>query len=122
MAITSPAAKAYSNQRARVTANLVEKAVRTIDQFLVETVDYLAIPEVAALFAEYINVATTQLRKDEIAAEVISDDAASDGRPIATFGKILELKYTLEQLQNAINVGDLRQLLSKLASDSTPIF
>lgn len=120
--ITSPEAKKFSNERARLAANLVERAMRTIDQFLIETVDYLAIPEVATLFAEFINGGTSSDRKAEISAIVIDDNAGLDGRPIATFGKILELKYTLEQIQNAINVGDLRQLLSKLAIDSTPIF
>lgn len=122
MPIDNVEAIKFSNERCRPIANLGEQAVRSVDQFLIEIIDYLAIPEVASLFAEYNDGGTTQQRKDEIYALVISDNANLDGRPICTFGKVLELKYVCEQLQGCINTSDRRQLLSKLANNSTPIF
>jgi hypothetical protein len=122
MPIENVAAITFSNERCRLIANLAERSVRSIDQFLVEMIDYLAIPEIALLFAEFINGGTTQERKDEISAMVISDNADLDGRPICTFGKVLELKFVCEQLKACIDTSDRRALLSKLANNSTPIF
>lgn len=104
--IDNPQARDIVNENFRRTADITESAIRTIDQMLVIMTDFLAIPEIAAAQNE----------------DVILDGAETDGRPICTKQKVLELKFVCEQLQACINTDDRRQLLSKLAVNSAPLF
>ncbi len=108
MSITNAQAVKFSNEKSRVTADLVMQAVRTIDQYLLDITgsEWEAIPAVIAA-------------QD---SDLIVDGSASDGRKPVTKYKTGELKYVLGQIKACIDTDDRRALLNNWVTNGQPRF
>lgn len=108
MSITNAQAVRFSNEKSRVTADLVMQAVRTIDQYLLDITgsEWEANPAVIAA-------------QD---SDPIVDGSETDGRKPVTKVDTAELKYVLGQLKACIDTDDRRALLNQWTTNAQPRF
>lgn len=102
--ITDAQAVRFVNENARPMADLIEKVRRTAEQFAINVVAFEAVTGGNAN------------------GDIVIDGAASDGRPIATKGKVAALKYVAEQLVACLNQDDREVLVHDLSINGQPIF
>jgi len=103
--ITNPQAIKFSNEKARVIADLLEKTFRTCDQFMLDIV------------GEFEGNTGGNANDD-----VLIDGAASDGRGVLTKLDIGALKFVVEKIQEAANVSDRRAVVAKVSVNGQPAF
>ena len=104
--ITNPQVRAFSNEKARLIADLIEKCRRTCEQFLIDIVEI----ENNAAFSGAQN------------ADTIDDGADVDGRQVVTKLDLLGLKFVAEKMAEAANVDDRETIVSKYSVNVTPLF
>ncbi len=103
--ITNPQAVNFCNNKARRLADLIEKARRTAEQFLIDiTTEFEA------------NVGGNANE------DVIIDGAATDGRQVITKQNIAEVKYVAEQLVACLNQDDRETLIANVSVNGDPLF
>lgn len=106
--ITNAQAVRFSNENARPMADLTESLRRTAEQFLINVVAFEAIVGVDG--------------QGNANGDAVIDGAATDGRPIATKGGVLALKYVCEQVVACLNQDDREVLVHNLVVNGQPRF
>jgi len=102
--ITNAQAVRFVNENARPLADLIESVRRTAEQFAINVVAFEAVTG------------------GNVNGDVVIDGAATDGRPLATKGKVAALKYVAEQLVACLNQDDREVLVHDLVTNGQPRF
>lgn len=102
--ITNAQAVRFCNENARPLADIIESVRRTAEQFAINVVAFEA--------------ATS----GNANGDVVIDGAATDGRTLATKGKVAALKYVAEQLVACLNQDDREVLVHDLVTNGQPRF
>lgn len=103
--ITNPQAVDFCNEKLRVLADLIERARRTSEQFLID------------ITTEF--EAHTGGNANE---DVIIDGAAQDGRSVITKQRVAEVKFVAEQLVTCLNTDDRETLIANVSVNGQPLF